>query len=325
MSEVILHLGMGKSASTTIQKNILQDPEAPLVISRHYRERDESSGLQPMWWRGLCCNKLDRVEQAKSIFQRFFLNRSEKIVLSDEVIAGSPDLALNLVNNLKDICTVRVLLVIRRQDHFLTSLYNHGGRSRVVAFGLPRINTEVIDRFSYKGSYDQWIEDLLESQRLGDENILKCIDYYSRFIEFTRVLGQDNVLFLPFELLKVDKKTFTDKLAMLFDMDERLCFGLMTNKEIKNKTGERLVDYHGGSVAKRLMAVKSFRVLRRFGLKKSTAEKVFTLTLSAISQKRLVSLPERERNESKVLKVFEKNNRALDEILEYDMKALGYY
>lgn len=325
MHELVIHIGMGKAASTTIQKNVLLHADAPIVISRHKRERDDSIGLKPMWWRGLCSTKKDQVEEAKKILKTHFLPKNTKMVLSDEVIAGSPHLAINLVRNLRDICLVKVLLVTRKQDDFLASLYNHGMRSRVVAFGVPRLHSEAISSFIYRGGYSQWIEQLIESHRLGDKNILSCISYYSVYKDLSEVIGEEQTILLPFELLKHDPKKFIDKMANIFGMDEQLCFELMTSKGVQNKTGERVTDYYGGNVLKNLMSMKMFVVFKKLGFKRASAEKLFASILSMVSKKQLVTDGEKKHNVQKIHEVFEKNNRLLDDVLEYEIKGLGYY
>lgn len=179
MTELIIHFGMGKSASTTIQRSVLGDPSAPQSIGRHKTAEMQALGLEPMWWRGLVAPPgHPNVETALAHLKRHYLDHYPKVVLSDEVISSSPFLIDNLIKNAKRVdADIKLLFVLREQSQYLVSLFSHGMRSRVSAAGLPKIHSAFLNEFTYKGDVNSWVNGLMIAHKMGDKNILSVLQY----------------------------------------------------------------------------------------------------------------------------------------------------
>ena len=322
MAELVLHIGMGKAASTTIQRNLLGNPAAPPSIGRHNAKVDEARGLPAMWWRGLMTPSIERAGQAKEILEREYIDSNNLVVLSDEIIGASPVLVENLLANLIRLdLKVKFLLVTRVQADFLQSLYNHSTRSRVNALGLPPMHRELSNRLFYKGEINQWVDDLFVAQAAGDRNILECLAYDRLVDRLRSVSGDDGVVVLPMELLKGDRELFVESLAKVFAMEpEIITTGL---EKRQNVTGNRLRDYHLGASAEKLMKNDLFKPLKRTGLTRKAVTD-FLLPVFSMTKLKNQSLLD-EDVKTKITEFFCAHNEALDEMLPYDLRGLGYY
>lgn len=83
MKKLVIHIGMGKSASTTIQKSVLGHSTAPVSIGRH--KPAVCPALPPFWWRGLVSPREQDVEQTKKILLEKYFTKTNLVVISDEV------------------------------------------------------------------------------------------------------------------------------------------------------------------------------------------------------------------------------------------------
>ena len=91
MSELIIHIGMGKAASTTIQKRILTQSTSPISIGRHHFSEYKELGIDPTWWRGLTSPNSSEANKAIDYLKENYLDLYPRVVLTDEVISSSCD------------------------------------------------------------------------------------------------------------------------------------------------------------------------------------------------------------------------------------------
>lgn len=322
MTELIIHFGMGKSASTTIQRSVLGDPSAPQSIGRHKTAEMQALGLEPMWWRGLVAPPgHPNVETALAHLKRHYLDHYPKVVLSDEVISASPILLDNLLRSLTDLRkAVRFLFITRQQTLFLASFYNHSMRSRVNAFGLPLLHSVVSNRFQYSGDINCWAEDLIEAFKKGDINILNAL-CYDRVVGKLRAFTQtSNSVVLPFELLNNNRDIFAHKIAKLFGMAPDRVMNLLDDKQ--NVTGHRLQDYLFGESFEKLLKHKSISGLKKMGFTKKQFNALLLPILSTVSTQKKQSLD--EKTLLKLVDCFIESNKALDTMLPYDLSEFNY-
>lgn len=158
-------------------------------------------------------------------------------------------------------------------------------RSRVYAFGVPRLNTEAISRFDYRGGIDLWCRDLVKAYHLGDVNQLNVLLYSQWMQRFEAVLGRENCVSAPFELLKQSTDSFAQQISTVFEMDPCTVAALLRDK--KNVTGNRLRDYPFGLFGEKLLKLRFLKLFKLFGVSREGVSRVLVKILgSFLPQKR---------------------------------------
>lgn len=322
MHELVIHIGMGKAASTTIQKSVLSHPDAPVNICRHNIEELKKKRLKQLWWRGLVSPPSPIAEKAKKILINKYLHQHHLVVLSDESISTSPLLVDNLIKNIENLnAKIKFLFITRNQITFLPSLYNHSMRSKVFALGVPRLNTEMLNRMEYKGDIDTWIEDLISGHDKGDRNILENILYHITIKKLYNSVGKKSSIIMPVEMLSFNRKEFSIGLSKAFHMDPGIIIDRLDNK--KNVTGSRLRDYKMGRLIKTCYsnpAIKSLCKSANMTEKKSS--KFVTSVLSIFSNPDIEKID--QKSKYRIQKKFSLSNRKYEEMTGWDLEKLNY-
>lgn len=320
MSKLVIHVGMGKAASTTIQRGVLSCLSSPVSIGRHDWSITEEMELPRFWWRGLSSDNKDISSKAINALNEI-LKAHSLVVLSDEVFSSSYELLVNLIRNCKKIdCPVHVVLVTRKQEDYLSSLFNHGMRSRVVGLGVPRLHSHLISRISYRGDIDLWVSDLLEANRLGESNILKVLDYDSISKMVLKALGPDSISVIPVELIKYDAGNFAERLSRILRMnvsEVETALGLRFNV-----TGDRLNDYFGGEYVHKLLKSKYLKPFKSLGFRRDNVRSLFLILFKALGLKNYEYMSDQSLENLSVL--FCASNKELDVKLDFELRDLGY-
>lgn len=322
MAELVVHVGMGKAASTTIQRSVLGDPSAPKSIGRHNRSSEESNTLGPMWWRHLMSPVPELADSALRAVERVCHSDHGVVVLSDEVVSASPVLMDNFLANLsRSDIRVTFLIVLREQRQFLESFFNHGMRSRVNAFGLPLLHNVLANRLQYQGDIDTWADDLLSATEKGDRNVLEPLSYDRLISKLQQVSDGGEVVALPLELLRLDSDVFATHLARLFRMEKYVVQQRLEKKE--NVTGQRLRDFRLGGAVENLMSKPFLTPMRRLGLTRASATRYVLPILSKLSPRSKSVMSDHTAH--RIAHYFSPSNQALSRRLPFDMEGLGYH
>ncbi len=321
MGLLLVHIGMGKAASTTIQRSVLSHVTAPLSIGRHKRNHNIESAFGRMWWRVLMSPDSVLSDPVRELIENQYLNAEELVVLTDEVISASPVMVDNLLANLSKFgWKTKFLVVIREQTSFLQSLYNHSMRARVNAFGLPLLHSELSNRLFYKGDIDVWVDDLITARTKGDRNILESLDYEKLIRRIQQAVGEEGLVAIPFELLITDRVEFSRNIANLFNMESAVvehCFGEKTNF-----SGGRLRDYRLGKVVETVMGHSIRHQVKKIGLTRQGVSNALVPILSRLKLEKISHFGGPQKKT--ISEEFRESNQALNEMLPYDLQALGY-
>ncbi|MFP4099094.1 hypothetical protein [Coleofasciculus sp.] len=195
-SQILIHVGYPKTASTWLQKSVFAD---------------DTTGYFAPW--GAKSTQLRRefvtpaysnisAEVIRKTFEPGLQEAAQRRlipVLSDENLSGTLSIGKGwkkeVVNRIHDIFPQgKIFVVIREQKSMLLSAYRQH-----VGMG----HTSSIQKYIGTGSTQSGSTPICQLQFL---NFDELIEYYQK------LFGRDNVIVLPFELLKKDVKTFFDKL-----------------------------------------------------------------------------------------------------------------
>jgi hypothetical protein len=322
MPKLIIHIGMGKAASTTIQREVMKVDSAPYCISRNNQTADYVRyGSQGFWWRGLLSSKPDISTLAIEKLNKLLATTSDTIFLSDEVFSSSMYLVNNLVENCKSIqAKVAFLLITRCQSDFLSSLYNHSMRTRIIGLGFPRLNTRAVDKMGYEGNIDSWVSDLFESEALGDNNVLNILDYSRIFDLVSKKLPDASMLALPLELLKMNPCSFVAQFSDFLNMRPAEVENSFSKRQ--NLTGNRIDDYKGGYFLKKIINNRFARYFKNIGLDKATVQRTIVSILSVmrLGNTQVIST----ENKDRIINYYLESNQRLQKNIDVDLKSLGY-
>ena len=217
--DFFFHLGMPKALSTFLQQNFFPQLDI-LYLGKHYDSSIDSRGnsiefenlfkkifgAQPYNLESVYIDKLlQKMEILASEKQ------SHKILYSNENLVGTyaesfrngMQIAYNLKKTFKE---PKIILVIRKQDDFLESLYRQSirmGHAVSVKKFLNYKNNIFGDyRIDYKLNVD-----------LNTLNWNTLIDFYKESF------GHENVLVLPHEMIKEDTEAFLKEITNFMDVE----------------------------------------------------------------------------------------------------------
>ena len=189
---LIFHIGMPKSGSTYLQNLIF-----PFLLNIDYQGK---GGLL----------KLNSTEEQVDKVEMLVKSSEDNVILmSDESFCGNPTDAStynrfeDLIKALSTSYLVTVLIVLRRQDRFINSLYRHhiqkGGHFELDKF------------FSLTPNKNQIV-----GRTVGEGTIVPMFCDYSRFLSYRTRQNSDSLIDLkivPFELIEQNTSSFVREIA----------------------------------------------------------------------------------------------------------------
>ena len=192
-SDVVLHIGMHKSASTYLQSKIFKRIPVNYVFFSGYRKEvighlQRSDGFDPSFV----------VDWVNSEIEKRYANAIQDVdVLSHEELSGHPhgypDVdQYSIASNLK-LCypDAKVLIVVRNQMKYLTSIY---------AF-----------RVAIKGEEYRSFYGFLDSE--GRKGLFEKLEYDRLISHYMSLFGKERVLVLPMELLAESQVEFNKRVT----------------------------------------------------------------------------------------------------------------
>lgn len=167
------------------------------------------------------------------------MHKAPKYVLSNEGLVG--DLGSNYVNatqvakQLKHLFdNPKIILIIREQTSMIESMYR---------FWIKCGNTYSIEkflRFDGEGFYTKQAKErfLRTRSRPMQTFDIKCLDYSKRVKAYYDIFGKENVLVLPFEMMKTDMALY---LKTLFDFMELPVPAYKSEKALNTAFSNRMI------------------------------------------------------------------------------------
>jgi len=300
-----LHVGIHKTGSTLLQEkvfpvlpkiNFLKKPNFDIIEGEKPTSLSRFMNVSPIVWRELGDRFLDRIRDDNT--------PNTDVVLSDEhaVEANDPFRIARHIGELKRVAEndydTRVLVVIRRQDTWLTSAYSQMSNR--------------YDNASQK-HFEEWVGEKIRVDKSFFSSVGVRLRYSTLVREIERQIGSSSLEVIPFELLQEDPPTFL----------EECC------KFVGRQVPESL---HLTEVNKRSVAAKRWEIRPRKGryiqLRPGRA-------FQALLGRSRFRIPDPERKKAivltetvseRILGVYAEQNERLDERLGGDViKPYGYF
>ncbi len=230
----LVHIGLPKGASTTLQDRLFAPQERFLYLGR-VKNGYRDPAVRELLERIAFPDSLDYDAGATAALLQSLRGRAaagatapqRPVLVSAESLSveGRTDRRLIAERLHRLFAPAKVLIVLRAQPTMLQSLYlNHlrGSGQRLVGFA-------------------QWLEDAYGGIRYTDMHRVG-LDYDALVRLYEDVFGADNVVVLPFEWIKDASSPFVPTLAALLDRpaaDVRAC--LQANVENQRMSGRHLL------------------------------------------------------------------------------------
>jgi hypothetical protein len=321
MNNVVLHIGYHKSASTFLQKDIFpQLPVNYVFLSGPQRQMldmvesdiEFDANILQKWVN----REIDHSHQA---------NRERVTVISQEELSGHPH-GYKIVNpittaqNLKKAFpNAKILIIIRNQLDYLTSLYSY--------------------RVAVKGEeYRSFTQFLSEEEKKG---IIDHLEYHKLINYYIDLFGRTRVLVLPMEYLIASRDTFFHKLTDFIDVpyvisseyqpenvSTKLLFALSLWRPVNyvfHLLLSAMLSLSGkDSLAYEPEVYKGYypfiKLRYAYYAFKRRSTKLLNRLFSRSKRINIQTYPEYCR----LVDRFEKSNACLEEITELDLKSLNY-
>ena len=314
LENIIVHIGFHKSASTFLQKNVFPQLSANYLFfagknnNRDILDYAESTsgfdaGIIRKWVKSELIKKYNTVERTTTI-------------LSHEELSGHPHghgeiCPYTTARNLhKAFPQARILIVIRNQIDYLTSIY---------AFRVLRVGHE-------SRSFDQFITEE------GAKGLFNHLEYH-RLVEYYHGLfGPDRILVLPMELLSRSTSDFCARICSFMQVPHQ---GIDKQQRMNATTKSqsilsfwRPINFLFGLMLDTLVFVMRKREerypFRRFRFYFYNARSRITeLVENKLFASRKIRIDEYS-GYSKLMSRFGESNKQLEELLHTDLSSMGY-
>lgn len=339
MKNIYIHIGIQKTGTTFLQELCF-----PYLKGLHYVHKKNYSTPPPDGIVG----RLSRIANTNPLFLDLKKEKNEldcllqsvkeeTVLISYERLFGNT--AFNFYDNfyttssLKHLFpTAKIILVIRRQDDLLESLYKQCLRAYFCPTASDFLNY-VDGRFEDPSYYSTYPS--INARQL---------DFYKYARNYAEVFGRDNMTVLPYEMLKTDQKEFLNR---LFDFMRVEPFYPKENRDVHRSYS--LLSCYIAFLLNRFVMVKGreSRLLRFIPnepfssyLSSRSSSNIFCRLLSNINRRLSLNyalehgldrvfyvkghlLSSRMRR--LVMELHKESNRILDEEFNLGLKQHGYY
>jgi hypothetical protein len=320
-----LHIGFPKTGSTHFQQAIL--PELPGMT---YFDRPSSSIIQQKApWDGVLNRLFECSPQVWSRFGRSIFNelfgsptdnaqRAHDVLISDENMwisgARDPYLVQRHLQRMMDLASewgfarIRIIAIFRRQDTWMASAY---------------AQTSDQYRGASQRDFEQRVRRRLDPSREYFDTRVD-LDYSLQYRLLCDCLGSENVLFLPYELMKDDMEGFYRHWFDFIGLKMNSSMGSLLNKASTAKHNVRSSGKATWALRERTTRNVPFvwlRPGRLFSLMGVQPPKLY-LRLPDLHRGNEISLtPELSRH---ILSRYRESNRQLNSKIATDLDQYGY-
>lgn len=301
---VCLHVGIHKTGSTFLQRQVFpklreikfwDTPNFDILEGKKPTSLSRFMNVSPLVWRELGKPFWDKIREG--------LPPESNILLSDEhaVEANDPFRIGHHLQEIKRVIasshTLRILIVIRRQDTWLASAYAQMSNR--------------YDRAS-QDHFEEWLRNHTDSQKGFFSGPCVRLKYFTLIRKMEDAIGRDCVTVLPYELLKSSPNLFVEQCCNFANRDVPGSFSLRpTNK--RSTSSKR---WQIRPQADRHIQLRPGRVFQ------------------AVFGRSQVRIPDWKREEeiqltkdlsNLVLQKYKTENEELDQYLSLGLKQYGYY
>ncbi len=237
--KIIIHPGYGKTATTTLQNNLIGKHSQILSLGRPWTDDTRNFVREIKKHEGLDFN----IERAKSTLDGL-LNSSKMreifagdegyrvAVISDETIHSDQSKVGVYANRIKTLLpNGEILLTIRNQLELIESYYLCSGR---ILKNLPK----PYDRRHVE--MDAWLDWCWQH---WDSSFFGLVDYYKYVEMYQKIFGPEKVHILLFEDFVNNPDEYIEKLSNIFGIDSNEAKKCFSNKHDNLQDSARSVNY----------------------------------------------------------------------------------
>lgn len=328
--KVYFHIGFPKTASTYLQSKVF-----PYIEEIYFANNEEYINK---WLGRLRSFDTSYFNNQRNICDKIEsgYGENQKILISKEGLVGNPfanfsDNTSIAITLKKSFPNAKFLLVIRKQDDLLNSLYSlylkFGGRKKIKDFLFYSKND-----FTHSGLYTLDHRD----PALPPIGVSPyCLNYYNIVSNYIEIFGKKNIKILPFELLKNNHDNFIEEISYFLEipdlkisidkkpvnsneMSGNVKFMRFMNRFARidnnalgfipiNKTKHS--DFSFSTRIWTTIAPKNFKTIK---------------SISTLYNKKSTSLIEENLREE-IMKIHHSSNEKLDALYNLDLKKYNYY
>ena len=319
---LVVHLGLPKCASTFLQKDffpylrnsefIYSGANLENLVEENIAANKCDPELYNLIGSPLAGSEAQRIEKIRELKTQLDTNEKIIILSAEHFIMPGNSLQMNvpggekrvtldaekIFSHLREIDqSLKLIIVIRRQWDWMSSWY----QNRVI-----RLEVRSIRKYMRSPEF---------------EPIAKILNYNEMVEHYVKLVGESNILVIPFERLQSNPTEFCDDLAA-FIGDE---FDLRSTSVRRHSLSGPMVAFSRIYNALILLFAKCF-------------SKPMELTFSLMKKKKIIYRfdfifrkafgkfsVKKSEIDSKFIKQFEASNRKLDQRLNIGLKDLGYY
>ena len=230
MKSILIHLGLPKTATTTLQHNVLQKLHDVGVINflgKNLDYCDQTGGVKIINYSGKfirdAVEEKITIEEARNKLKSVLLNGKLNVVSDEGLMLAYPDLynlSLNKkFSNLEKIFEgydVKVVLTLRSPVEYFYSLY-------------VQLYPDFYSHIKEMNSFEKYANNFLKTP----DDILYESFFYGSFLPVLNEKFTLHTLF--FEDLEVNKDVFFDEWSSLLDMDKKVFSELFESKHVNKK------------------------------------------------------------------------------------------
>jgi hypothetical protein len=328
-SELLLHIGYPKAASTSLQRSVFPELEshgieylgmfpteegastgndAAMRLLDYVSQRvAQQAGNDPLPFSEVTGKK--ETGRNRILSHEGFLNLSirRKVVLG-RLTPLDPFAIAKALHRVVSGLKCRILIITRRQDEMLLSLY-------------AQSYTHFYRRVDGLDTLAGFLGNLKSGSAY--EHIFEALYYDDIVSEYQRLFGSNNVAVLPFELLVNDESRFLSELASVVGVDT-------IDAPVSKDNVRRLDD--GGKISKRMdLYEMGFRCLKRYASEDSLVWRALRPMRGLVSPLKSVrAIASRKfqltaQQRELILERFAETNRALSERVNLELDRYGYW
>lgn len=311
-STLYLHAGLHKTGTTYLQEKVfplidnlccLKTPDFG-IVSRNNDKTSLSRFLNssPLIWDsigGKLFAKLNSRLGRKS-------KRERDILISDEHIfrkhTNDPCAAALHLKKMSDkaaeyFFTLKVLIVIRRQDRWFASVYS-------------QVSNEF--RCASQSHFEKWLEERIDRKRNFFSSSGIRVNYSYILEELSKYIEPRDIKIIPFELLREEPRVFIEECCKF--MGNRTIDYKSIDKEASNKRSTSENTWEIRPWEGRKITLRPSRLFSYIGLNRIKIP-------SLLRNKEIVLKDEISK---KIMSVYEESNKSVNKKVDFNLKKFGY-
>lgn len=337
-STLYLHIGLIKTGSTFLQREVF-----PLISSIEYMFKPKSDLVEKAyWWSGAFSCFFDRspaiwAELGDSLFAELF-GRHAETDSGEDVLVSDENVCVNMEKppsyllggrwarrgrdpfstraHLEELSKVvlgqyfsriRVLVAVRRQDSWVASSY-----------------AQLSNRWAgaSQDHFEEYVSSLLDPATDYYVNGV-ALDYHLLWQALVQAVGQQNVLMLPYELMKADMPEFLSRWFQFLEVPEEgvQIIETLTDRSQSRKRNVRSLSQDTWKIRERVrkhLRLRPGRVFAALGLPTK-------LRLPWPDFKRGDKIRLTPELKERFVNTYEDSNQAFAEAIGMDLSSYGYY